>query len=69
MKGPLHGGPVRVGFIGVGGEGRVLLAQVDPAFAEVGAMADINPTQLARADEVFAKTRSRPRSTTSSGRT
>ena len=57
MKGPLHGGPVRVGFIGVGGEGRVLLAQVDPAFAEVVAMADINPTQLARADEVLQKTK------------
>ncbi len=57
MKGPLHGGPVRVGFIGVGGEGRVLLAQVDAAFAEVVAMADINPTQLARADEVLQKTK------------
>lgn len=60
MKGPLHGGPVRVGFIGVGGEGRVLLAQVDPAFAEVRAMADINPTQLQRADEVLAKNKQPP---------
>jgi predicted dehydrogenase len=57
MKGPLHGGPVKIGFIGVGGEGRVLLAQVDPAFAQVIAMADINPTQLARADEVLVKTK------------
>jgi predicted dehydrogenase len=57
MKGPLHGGPVRVGFIGVGGEGRVLLGSVDAAFAEVVAMADINPTQLARADEVLQKTK------------
>jgi predicted dehydrogenase len=60
MKGPLHGGPVRLGFIGLGGEGRVLLAQVDPAFAEVRAMADINPTQLARADEVLRKTNKPP---------
>ena len=55
-RGPVRGGPVRVGFVGVGGEGRVLLAQVDPAFADVTAMCDINPTQLVRADEVLAKT-------------
>jgi len=60
MKGPLHGGPVRIGIIGVGGEGRVLLAQVDPAFAEVRAMADINPAQLQRADEVLAKNEQPP---------
>jgi predicted dehydrogenase len=55
-RGPVRGGPVRVGFVGVGGEGRVLLAQVDPAFAEVTALCDINPAQLMRADEVLAKT-------------
>jgi predicted dehydrogenase len=55
-RGPVTGGPVRVGFIGVGGEGRVLLAQVDAAFAEVKAICDINPAQLIRADEVLAKT-------------
>ena len=55
-RGPVTGGPVRVGLIGVGGEGRVLLAQVDPAFAEVKALCDINPAQLMRADEVLAKT-------------
>ena len=32
VKGPVRGGPVRVGFIGVGGEGRVLLGEVDPQF-------------------------------------
>ena len=36
--GPVTGGPVRVGFVGVGGEGRVLLAQVDGAFADVKAI-------------------------------
>ncbi len=56
-KGPVRGGPVKVGFIGVGGEGRVLLAQVDPAFAEVRALADINPDQLKKADEVLQKTK------------
>ena len=55
-RGPVAGGPVRLGFIGVGGEGRVLLAQVDPAFATVTALCDINPAQLTRADEVLAKT-------------
>jgi predicted dehydrogenase len=56
LEGPVRGGPVRIGFIGVGGEGRVLLSQVDPAFGEVRALADINPSQLTKADEVLAKT-------------
>jgi predicted dehydrogenase len=56
MKGPVRGGPVRVGFIGVGGEGRVLLSQTDPAHAEVQALCDVNPDQLAKADEVLEKT-------------
>ncbi|HEY3122127.1 MAG TPA: Gfo/Idh/MocA family oxidoreductase [Vicinamibacteria bacterium] len=55
VKGPVKGGPVRVGYIGVGTEGRVLLAQTDPAFAEVRALCDVNPAQLAKADEVLAK--------------
>jgi predicted dehydrogenase len=55
-RGPMTGGPVRLGFIGLGGEGRVLLAQVDPAFATVTALCDINPAQLGRADEVLGKT-------------
>lgn len=54
-RGPVRGGPVRLGFIGLGGEGRVLLGQVDPAFARVTALCDINPAQLARADEVLEK--------------
>ena len=56
-RGPVRGGPVRVGFIGVGGEGRVLLAQTDPMYAEVRALCDINPDQLVKADEVLAKTK------------
>ena len=55
VKGPVRGGPLRIGFIGVGGEGRVLLGEVDPQFGTVLAMADINPTQLAKADEVLQK--------------
>jgi predicted dehydrogenase len=55
IKGPVRGGPVRVGFIGTGGQGRVLLGQTDPAFVEVRALCDINPSRLAKADEVLAK--------------
>jgi len=62
MKGPLRGGPVRVAFIGVGQEGRVLLRAVDPAFADVRAMCDINPAQLALADEQLQKN-GRPKAT------
>jgi predicted dehydrogenase len=55
MKGPVRGGPVRVGFLGVGGQGRALLTNVDPAFADVRALCDINPNSLKRADEVLVK--------------
>ena len=54
-RGPIAGGPVRIGYIGVGGEGRVLLGSTDPAYARVVAMADINPAQLAQADAVLEK--------------
>jgi predicted dehydrogenase len=57
IEGPVRGGPVRVGYIGLGGEGRVLLAQTDPAYAEVRAICDINPAQLAKSDEVLTKTK------------
>jgi predicted dehydrogenase len=53
-KGPLDGGPVRLGWIGVGVQGRNVLKRSDPAFADARALCDINPAQLARADEVLA---------------
>jgi predicted dehydrogenase len=53
-QGPVRGGPVRLGFIGVGGQGRALLGHVTPAFGHVVAMADINPASLQKADEVLA---------------
>jgi predicted dehydrogenase len=59
LRGPIPGGPVRVGFVGLGGEGRMLLEQTDPAFAEVRAICDINPAQLAKSDEAL-KTTNRP---------
>src|SRR5213083_2071770 len=55
VKGPVRGGPVRVGFIGVGAQGRVQLTNTDPAYADVRALCDINPTSLAKADEILAK--------------
>jgi len=60
VKGPVKGGPVRLGFIGVGGQGRVLLEQTDPRYAEVAALCDINPLQLRMADESLAKTERKP---------
>ena len=56
LRGPVPGGPVRVGLIGTGGEGRLLLEQTDPSFADVRALCDINPSQLADADEVLKRT-------------
>ena len=53
LRGPVPGGPVRVGFLCVGSQGRTLLSNVDPAYAQVVALCDINPTSLARADEVL----------------
>ena len=60
LKGPVRGGPVRVGFIGIGGQGRTLLSNVDPAFADVRALCDINPASLKRADEVLARSKQPP---------
>jgi predicted dehydrogenase len=47
--------PVRVGLLGTGNQGRALLARHDPAYAEVRALCDINPAQLAEADETLKK--------------
>ena len=54
-KGPVKGGRVRVGFIGLGGQGRALLGRVDHNTVEVKALADIRPDSLAAADAVLQK--------------
>jgi predicted dehydrogenase len=54
-RGPIRGGPVKVAWLGVGGQGRAILSRMDPAYTEVRAFCDINPTSLAKADEVLAK--------------
>lgn len=56
VKGPVPGGPVRLGFVGVGSQGRVLLEQTDARFAEILALCDINPAQLQLADKALADT-------------
>jgi predicted dehydrogenase len=60
MKGPVRGGPVKVGFIGTGGQGRAHLRNIDPNFLQIRAMADINPASLAAADEILKKTNQPP---------
>lgn len=55
MKGPVRGGPVRIGFIGIGGQGRALLTNVDPAFGDVRSLCDINPDSIRKADESLQK--------------
>ena len=45
----LNGNPLRVGFIGTGDEGSVLLTQHPPEFMDIVAIADLRPTNRARA--------------------
>ncbi len=60
FRGPVKGGPVRVGFIGTGGQGRALLGVASPPFVEVRALCDINPAQLAQADAILEKNKLPP---------
>ena len=56
-QGRMRGEPVRLGMIGVGGQGRALLGNVDASFGRIVAMADINPDSLTKADDVLARRR------------
>lgn len=47
--GKVHGAPVRVGVIGTGDEGSVLIGAVNPEYVEVKAIADIRPYSVWRA--------------------
>ena len=60
VRGPVPGGRVRLGFIGVGAQGRAQLGNVDPIYGEVRALCDINPSQLALADGVLEKNKMPP---------
>jgi len=55
FRGPVKGGPLRVGFIGTGGQGRALLGVAMPPFVDVRALCDINPAQLKLADAILEK--------------
>jgi predicted dehydrogenase len=55
VKGPVKGGRVKIGFIGIGGQGRALLTRTDHNFVEVKALCDIRPDSLAAADEILKK--------------
>ena len=55
LRGPVPGGPAKIGFVGVGSRGRTLLSSVDPAYGQVRAFCDINPSSLEKADEVLKK--------------
>jgi predicted dehydrogenase len=59
-RGPVPGGRVRLGFIGVGAQGRAQLGNVDPNYGDVRALCDINPSQLALADGVLEKNKMPP---------
>ena len=45
----LNGAPVKVGFIGTGDEGSVLLTQHPPKYMDIVAIADLRPSNLKRA--------------------
>ena len=60
VHGPVPGGRVRLGFIGVGAQGRAQLGNVDPNYGEVRALCDINPSQLRLADGVLEKNKMPP---------
>jgi predicted dehydrogenase len=55
LRGAIRGGPVRLGFIGVGSHGRALLRHVDPAVGTVVALTDINPDSLRKSDDILAE--------------
>jgi len=44
-----HGNPVRVGVVGTGDQGQVLMGAIDPKYIEVKSIADIRPYNLHRA--------------------
>jgi predicted dehydrogenase len=55
LHGPVPGGPVRIGVIGVGSQGRSLLGNTDPAYVDLRAICDINPNSLKAASDLLAK--------------
>jgi predicted dehydrogenase len=54
LEGPKKGGPVKVGMIGVGVEGKVLLSQFQKQWIDLRAICDINPLHAKLAAEGMA---------------
>ena len=54
-RGPTRSGRVKVGYIGLGGQGRALLTRTDYSHVEAKAFCDIRPDSLAAADEVLKR--------------
>ncbi|HEY0711043.1 MAG TPA: Gfo/Idh/MocA family oxidoreductase [Polyangia bacterium] len=55
VAGPKRGGPVKTALIGAGGEGRVLLGQVQKPWTDLRAICDINPRHAIEAAEGMEK--------------
>jgi len=55
VKGPVRSGRVKVGYIGLGGQGRALLTRTDYSHVEAKALCDIRPDSLAAADDILKK--------------
>ena len=57
-----HGKPIRVGVIGTGDEGSVLLGAINPEYVQVTSIADIRPYNIHRAfhGDHYATSRWRP---------
>jgi predicted dehydrogenase len=61
LRGPVKGGPVKAGFIGPGGQGKVLLGQCRKEFIDVRAVCDINPQRRQEASDSLVKMGFAPR--------
>src|SRR4030095_11433412 len=54
-RGPVRGGPVKTGIIGVGGMGRGLVAQCQKEFTDLKVLCDINPRRRKAVAESMVK--------------
>lgn len=54
-RGPISGGPVRIGLVGTGDMGRGLLARYQKEYCDLKALCDVNPARRAKQAEVMVK--------------
>ncbi|HEY0706485.1 MAG TPA: Gfo/Idh/MocA family oxidoreductase [Polyangia bacterium] len=55
LAGPKRGGPVKTALVGAGGEGKVLLGQMQKPWTDLRAICDINPKHAAGAADAMEK--------------